>query len=317
MGTPDFALPSLEVLVSSPHRVVGVVTQPDRPRGRGKKVQPPPVKVRALSLGLPVFQPQRVKEEGFVDLVRGLAPDAVVVVAYGQILPPSILRLPPYGCINLHASLLPRYRGAAPIQRAIMNGEKETGVTTMLMDEGLDTGGILLQRRVPIYEEDTAGKLHDRLAREGAELLLETLDLLARGDLAPRPQDHRLATYAPPLTPEDELIDWRRPARDLYNQVRALNPWPVARTWLEGKVLKVWRAAASPLPPPAEAQPGEVVLSRKELVVATGVGCLALLEIQLEGGKRLPAEDFLRGRPIPEGTVLGKRVEGCFGHETV
>lgn len=307
MGTPEFALPSLERLVSSPHRVVGVVTQPDRPRGRGKRVQPPPVKVRALSLGLPVLQPQHVREEGFMELVRGLAPDVVVVVAYGRILPPSFLRLPSHGCVNLHASLLPRYRGAAPIQRAIMNGEKETGVTTMLMDEGLDTGDILLQRRVPIHEADTAGSLHDRLAREGAELLLETLELLARGCLAPRPQDHRLATYASPLKPEDELIDWQRPARDLYNQVRALNPWPVARTWLEGRVFKVWRAAVSAFPPPPEAQPGEVLASRQELVVATGAGCLALQEVQLEGGKRLPAEDFLRGRPVPVGTVLGQK----------
>lgn len=313
MGTPDFALPALESLVSSPHQVVGVVTQPDRPKGRGKKVQPSPVKKLALSLGLAVYQPERVKEAGFVDRLRELHPDVIVVVAFGQILPPSVLYLPPCGCVNLHASLLPRYRGAAPIQRAIMNGERETGVTTMLMDEGLDTGDILLQRTVPIYEEDTAGTLHDRLARIGAELLVETLDLMAKGTLVPRPQDHRLATYAPPLTLEDEIIDWRKPARDLYNQIRGLNPWPGARTWWENKVLKVWQAIVSDFPLPSGALPGEVVLSGRELVVATGKGCLALREVQLEGGKRLPVEDFLRGRLIPAGTVLGKAEEGCRG----
>ncbi|MDQ0285783.1 methionyl-tRNA formyltransferase [Desulfofundulus luciae] len=312
MGTPGFAVPALKALVGAGYPVVGVVTQPDRPKGRGKKIQPSPVKQAALHMGLPVLQPVRVRDAAFVEQLKQLGPEVIVVAAFGQILPPSILHLPPRGCINIHASLLPRYRGAAPIHRAIMNGERETGVTIMLMDEGLDTGDILLQQAVVINEADNAGAIHDRLAQLGAELLLQTLNLLKQGRLHPRPQEDSLATYAPPLTREDEIIDWERPARDLYNQIRGLDPWPGARTWWGEKVLKVWRAGVKEEAAPKGALPGQVIAAGEELVVATGRGCLSLQEVQLQGGRRLPVAEFLRGHPLAPGTVLGRSKGGCY-----
>ncbi|WP_027356485.1 methionyl-tRNA formyltransferase [Desulfofundulus thermocisternus] len=307
MGTPDFAVPALHALVNAGYPVVGVVTQPDRPRGRGGRIQPPPVKQAALRMGLPVLQPVRVRDDYFIEQLRELKPDIIVVAAYGQILPPSILYLPPRGCVNIHASLLPRYRGAAPIHRAIMNGERETGVTIMLMDEGLDTGDILLQQAVSIEETDNAGVLHDRLALLGAELLLKALQLLKQGNLRRRPQEDSLATYAPPLTREDEIINWERAARDLYNQIRGLDPWPGARTWWEGKVLKVWRVSIKGEGNPVKGViPGQVVTAGEEVLVATGKGYLSLQEVQLQGGRRLPIADFLRGHNLVPGTVLGR-----------
>ncbi|MGB9826688.1 MAG: methionyl-tRNA formyltransferase, partial [Desulfofundulus sp.] len=276
MGTPDFAVPALRALVGSRYPVVGVVTRPDRPRGRGRKIQPSPVKQVALHMGLPVLQPVRVRDAAFVEQLKQLEPEVIVVAAFGQILPPSILYLPPRGCINIHASLLPRYRGAAPIHRAIMNGERETGVTIMLMDEGLDTGDILLQQPVAIGEADNAGVLHDRLAQLGAELLLQTLNLLEKGLLHAQPQEDSLATYAPPLTLQDEIIDWERPARDLYNQIRGLDPWPGARTWWGERVFKIWRAGLKEAAVPGGVLPGQVLEAGEELVVATGKGCLSL-----------------------------------------
>ncbi|SHI50675.1 methionyl-tRNA formyltransferase [Desulfofundulus thermosubterraneus] len=311
MGTPDFAVPALKALVGAGYPVVGVVTQPDRPKGRGKKIQPSPVKQAALHMGLPVLQPVRVRDAAFVEQLKQLEPEVIVVAAFGQILPPSILHLPPRRCINIHASLLPRYRGAAPIHRAIMNGERETGVTIMLMDEGLDTGDILLQQAVAIGEADNAGALHDRLALLGAELLLQTLNLLKRGCLHARPQEDSFATYAPPLTREDEIIDWERPARDLYNQIRGLDPWPGARTWWGEQVLKVWRAGVKEEAAPKGALPGQVIAGGEEVVVATGRGCLSLQEVQLQGGRRLPVAEFLRGHPLAPGTVLGRSKGGC------
>ncbi|NHM25636.1 methionyl-tRNA formyltransferase [Desulfofundulus sp. TPOSR] len=305
MGTPDFAVPALKALVDAGYPVVGVVTQPDRPKGRGKKIQPSPVKQAALHMGLPILQPVRVRDAAFVEQLKQLEPEVIVVAAFGQILPPSILHLPPRGCINIHASLLPRYRGAAPIHRAIMNGERETGVTIMLMDEGLDTGDILLQQAISIGEEDNAGTVHDRLARIGADLLLKTLYLLKEGRVQGRPQQDSLATYAPPLTREDEIIDWGRPARDLYNQIRGLDPWPGARTWWGEQVLKVWRAGVKEEAAPRGALPGQVIAGGEEVVVATGRGCLSLREVQLQGGRRLPVAEFLRGHPLAPGTVLG------------
>ncbi len=315
MGTPDFAVPSLRALAGAGMDIKAVVTQPDRPGGRGKRLRPPPVKEAALDLGLPVEQPGRVGDGSFVGLLRDLSPDVVAVAAFGQILPGEILDLPPLGCINVHASLLPRYRGAAPIQRAIMNGDSETGVTTMKMDRGLDTGDVLLQARTPIGPEENFGDVHDRLARMGADLLLETLGLLAAGGLTGFPQDHGKATYALAIGREDEIIDWRKSALAIKNQVRALNPWPGARTRLGDRVLKIWkvgepaavagsRVHARENPGPV---PGEIVrVSGEGLAVQCGDRPLVIRELQLEGGKRMDAAEFLRGTRITPGTVLDR-----------
>jgi methionyl-tRNA formyltransferase len=308
MGTPFFAVPVLEELVRAGHQVMCVVTQPDRPRGRNLKMQSPPVKEAALNLGLPVWQPEKPGDPDFLAVLGNLFPDAVIVAAYGRILPPAVLRLPRYGCINVHASLLPKYRGAAPIHRAIINGEKETGITTMMMDEGLDTGDILLQEAVPIAEEDTAGTLHDRLAKLGAEVLVKTLELLAAGKLTPRPQDHALATYAPALSRADEEIDWGASARDVYNRVRGLAPWPGAATLWAGRVLKIWRVTvASGESLLAGTLPGQVrVASPAEgLLVQANPGLVAVEELQVQGGRKMGAGEFLRGHPILPGTFFG------------
>lgn len=304
MGTPDFAVPTLKALVEAGHDVPAVVTQPDRPKGRGKKETPPPVKETAQSLKIPVIQPLRVKDPDFINLLKGLSPAVIVVVAFGRILPPDILSLPKYGCINVHASLLPKYRGSAPIHRAVINGEKETGITTMHMDEGMDTGDMILREAVPIHEEDTVGTVHDRLAVVGARLLVETLDLIGQGR-APRVPQVGNPSYAPMLKAEDELIRWDRTARDIFNHIRGMNPWPGARTTLSGRVLKIWRAAA-PEEDGNSVGPGRVVSGGREgFVVGTGNGRLTVTELQLQGAKRMNAADFLRGNPVPEGTILG------------
>lgn len=303
MGTPDFAVPALKALFHAGHHVRLVVTQPDRPKGRGKKLAAPPVKVAAQAMNLPVLQPEQIKDPGFAGLLQSYTPEVIVVVAYGKILPPAILSLPGYGCINVHASLLPKYRGAAPIHRAVLNGEKETGITTMFMDEGLDTGDMILQEKVPIHETDTVGDLHDRLAVVGARLLIETLEMAARGQVPRRPQTGE-ASYAPMLTKADEIIDWDRPARDIFNQIRGLNPWPGARTYMGSKMLKIWRAHI--LDHDAVlARPGRVMGTvRDGLLVGTGRGLLVLTEIQMQGAKRMSAVDFLRGTPAPLGIIL-------------
>ncbi|ACX51998.1 methionyl-tRNA formyltransferase [Ammonifex degensii KC4] len=305
MGTPDFAIPSLEALIRAGHKLVLVVTQPDRPKGRGGKLTPPPVKEWALRHGFPCLQPTRLKDPAFLATLREAKPEAIVVVAYGKILPPEVLNLSPRGCINLHASLLPKYRGAAPIQHALIAGERETGVTTMLMDEGMDTGDILLQESLVVGEEENFGSLHDRLAQLGAELLCRTLSLWEEGKIKPQPQDHSQATYAPPLRSEDEIIRWEEPAEKIKNLVRALDPVPGARTFWQGKVLKIWRARA--LTGPFGGVPGEVLaLDPEGIVVRAGRGALLVLELQLAGGKRLKASEFLRGHPnLQPGTVLG------------
>lgn len=316
MGTPEFAVPSLKALVEAGMDVVGVVTQPDRPRGRGKKVLPSAVKEAALELGLPVFQPVRLRDESSVRELEDLKPDVIVVTAFGQILPPGVLGIPPLGCVNVHASLLPRYRGAAPIQRAIMNGDTATGVTIMKMDAGLDTGDILMQARTAISPDDTFGVLHDRLSAMGAALLPETLSLLAAGKLTGVPQDNGGATYAPLISREDEIINWHNNAVDIKNQVRGLDPWPGARTRLDNKVLKVWRVkeySGAPEPGlPGEIKgrplPGQVLGPVHEgLAVQCGDQPLVICELQLEGGKRLKTADFLRGVRISPGTTMGFR----------
>lgn len=307
MGTPDFAVPSLKALADAKYEVVAVVTQPDRPRGRGKKETPPPVKETARDLNIPVFQPNRIKDPDFISLLKGLAPDVIVVVAFGRILPRDILLLPEYGCINVHASLLPKYRGAAPIHWAVIKGEQVTGVTTMYMDEGLDTGDMILREPVPINEEDNVGSVHDRMASLGAGLLVKTLSLVRSGQ-APRTPQVGDSSYAPMLKAEDELILWDRPARDIFNLVRGMDPWPGARTNMHGKVLKIWRAVALE-DDGTSVLPGQVISAGGDgILVKAGKGRLRIAELQLQGAKRLGAADFLRGTPVPVGTVLGETI---------
>nr|WP_298037887.1 methionyl-tRNA formyltransferase [uncultured Desulfuromonas sp.] len=301
MGTPDFALSTLEGLLAAGVNLCGVYTQPDRPKGRGKKLAPPPVKELAQEHGIAVFQPQKLRDPAVVEELRALAPDLIVVVAYGQILPKSVLEIPKYGCINVHASLLPRYRGAAPINKAIIEGEKETGVTTMYMDVGLDTGDMLVKRSTPIGPEETAGQLHDRIAALGRDAMEETLTLLCAGTLKGEAQDDAQSTYAPMLKKEDGRIDWSLSATAVHNLVRGLDPWPGAYTGLEGEVLKV----ASTLPAEGAGDPGTVLSAGPEGVrIACGEGALLVRELQLPGKKRLGAADFLRGCPLPAGTRL-------------
>ncbi|GAB6935855.1 methionyl-tRNA formyltransferase [Calditerricola yamamurae] len=311
MGTPDFAVPSLEGLLAAGYDVVAVVTQPDRPKGRKQILTPPPVKVRAQAAGIPVLQPQKLRDPSALDAVLAFRPDVVVTAAYGQILPKALLEAPPWGCLNVHASLLPKYRGGAPIHRAILNGETETGVTIMTMVEALDAGDILSQVRVPIERTDTAGTLHDKLARAGAELLVDTLPRWLRGEIQPIPQDHAQATYAPNLTRDDERIDWTASAEGVYNRVRGLHPHPGAYTTVAGQVLKVWWG--TPRPGRAEAPPGTVVaVEERAVVVATGDGLFALEEVQPAGKTRMAVEHYLRGAGrgvLMVGTRLGAETE--------
>jgi len=307
MGTPDFAVPSLQVLLGGDYRVVGVVTRPDRPKGRGGKTLPSPVKKVADAHGLAVYQPGRIAE--IIDFWPDLSPHLVVVAAFGRILPAEILRLPAYGCVNVHASLLPRYRGAAPIHRAVMNGEKETGITTMFMDEGLDTGDMILQKAIPIGEKDNVGLVHDRLAGLGAQVLAETLALIEAGRAPRIPQDGRLATYAPPLDRDDELINWNGSARSVYNHVRGMDPWPGAAAFWGDRFLKIWRAEIVSEDGKQEtAVPGQVLSAnqRSGVLIQTGRGQVRVVELQLQGARRMTATAFLRGKVIAEGTVLGK-----------
>lgn len=304
MGTPDFAIPSLAALIRSDDTVCGVVTQPDRLRGRGKKLTPPPVKSLAAEQGIPVLQPERVREEACVRWLEDLAPDLIVVVAFGQILPARVLSIPARGCINLHASLLPRYRGAAPINRAIINGDEATGLTTMLMNEGMDTGDILLQQEEPIAAGDDALSLSRRLSVAGASLLLETVSRLQRDMLTPQPQNGSCATYAPPLKKEDGLIDWTGSAREIHNRIRGTVPWPGAFTYLDRRRLKILKSSISE--GAAQFPPGTVVHAGPEgIQTVTGEGYLTLTEVQLENRGKMKAADFLSGHALPAGTKLG------------
>lgn len=304
MGTPEFAVPSLHALARAGHHLAAVVTQPDRPKGRGRRLTPPPVKAAAEGLGLKVLQPTGLADAALAAALAAARADVFAVVAYGQILPPALLSMPPRGAVNLHASLLPRYRGAAPINWAIINREAQTGVTTMLMDTGLDTGDILLAATTPIAADDTAATLSARLARMGAALLVATLASLAAGDLTPRPQDPAAATCAPLLTKADGRIDWTRPAEAVEALVRGLDPWPGAFTFCHGQRLKIWRA--HPVPEEGRAPAGTVLDGfSDELRVMTGRGAVCIDELQGASGRRLPAAAFLRGNPIAPGTVLG------------
>jgi len=304
LGTPDFSVPTLRALHENQYEVLAVVTQPDRPKGRGRRLVPPQVKEVAGTLGYLVLQPLRIKEPWFIEKIVALDPDLFVVVAYGRILPGSFLSIPHLGAINIHPSLLPRYRGPAPVQWAIINGDQETGVTTMWMDEGMDTGDVLLGSKVAVSPDDTSGSLHRRLAEVGAQLLIETLNKLKSGNLVGQPQDKSGATYAPLLKKEDGRIDWTRDARSLDALVRGMNPWPGAFTFLSGKRLKVLKA--KDLQKRAKKKTGTVLEGFPgDFNVATGRGILALKEVQLESAKRLPVRDFLRGCPVPAGTLLG------------
>ena len=303
-GTPEFAVPPLRALLDSPHEICGVYTQPDRPAGRGRKLTPSPVKVLALEAGLPVFQPETLKDEAAQAQLRNLNPDLMVVVAYGLLLPRAVIDTPPLGCINIHASLLPRWRGAAPIQRSIMAGDSETGVTIMYIEPRLDAGPMLLKKACPIGPDDTAGDLHDRLSRIGAEALLETLPLIAAGTAQPEIQDESLVTHAAKINKDDAQLDWSRPAAELQCQVRAFNPWPVAETVYRDQILRVWRATV--VPESRSEPPGTLLIDGENLDVVTGHDCLRLLEIQLPGGKRISARDFINGHP-ETGLMLGAR----------
>ncbi len=301
-GTPDFSVPPLRALLESEHRVVGVHTQPDRPAGRGRKLQPSPVKQVAQEAGVPVHQPVTLRQAEAVETIAALAPDLMVVVAYGLILPPEVLAIPRLGCVNIHASLLPRWRGAAPIQRAIEAGDRVTGVSIMQMDEGLDTGPVYLMRETPIEREDTAATLHDRLARLGAEALMEALPGIAAGTLQPRPQDESGATYAPKLEKKEAFIDWAQPAWRIERKVQAFNPWPVAQTRYEQANLRIWEAHAIE---GMAAAPGTVMAAGREGVdVATGDGLLRITRLQMPGKKPVTAQDFINAHAI-QGVVLG------------
>lgn len=301
-GTPQFAVPSLEALIAGPDVVVGVVCQPDRPSGRGQQVHAPPVKEAAQAHGIPVLQPTKLRPPELIESLGAWTPDLIVVAAYGRILPKTVLDLPRLGCLNVHASLLPRYRGAAPIQWAIVRGETTTGVTIMQMNERMDEGDMLLQRATPIGEHETHGELDPRLAMLGAETLQEALALLVRGELPPTPQVHADATLAPLIKKEDGRIDWSLPALDIARRVRAFNPWPSAYTSWDGKMLKIHRARAIGA---TQASPGTVVAVGDSIDVATGGGTLAIDELQLEGRKRMPAALSARGAGPRVGAQLG------------
>lgn len=305
MGTPDFASASLEALLKSDDSVVGIVTQPDRPKGRRQILTPSPVKLLAQREQIPLFQPLKMKDPEFSQTLADWKPDLIAVAAFGRILPPAILSLPPRGCINVHGSLLPKYRGAGPIQWAIINGETETGITTMLMDEGMDTGAMLLQEAIPITPDDTAGTLSPRLAELGGRLLVETIARLKAGTLVPRPQDASQATMAPLLKKEDGVIDWALPATVLANRVRGLSPWPGAYTTMAGgDRWTIWRALA--LPGPVTNPPGTVVaVTTKMIHVATGEGVLAVTELQPANSRRMPVSQYLAGHPVAVGERLG------------
>lgn len=305
MGSPAFAVPTLRAVLDA-EEVVAVITQPDKPAGRGRRLEPPPVKTIAEAAGVPVLQPRSVKTEEFLRTFRDLAPDVAVVVAYGKILPQAVLDVPRHGCLNVHASLLPKYRGAAPIQWAVIRGERETGVTIMRMDPGMDTGPMLLWHKLPIHEDDTAGTLADKLAVTGAELMVIALARLQAGALVEHPQDHAQATYAPLLEKEHGRVDWSKPADEVARLVRGVDPWPGAFTTIGAatgaETLKLWRARAVE----GAGAPGQVLgVDRDGLIVACGRGAIGIAEAQLPGRKRLPVATLVAGRPIPPGTILG------------
>lgn len=306
MGTPDFAVPVLQQIINDGYDVIGVVTQPDRPVGRKRKITPPPVKVEALKHNIPVFQPEKIREEQSLQEILDLKPDLIVTAAFGQILPKKLLDAPKYGCINVHASLLPELRGGAPIHYAIIQGKKETGITIMYMVEQLDAGDMISQVKVPIDERDTVGSLHDKLSEAGAKLLSETLPKLLKGVVTPIKQKDEEATFAYNIKREDERINWNRPGEEIYNHIRGLNPWPVAFTTLNGETLKIWWGEKVEITQTAE--PGTIIdVASDGLIVATKNNtAIKITELQPAGKKKMSTEQFLRGNKDPlKGIVLG------------
>ena len=303
MGTPEFAAPAVDSLIAAGHEIAAVFSQPDKPKGRGYAMTPPPVKVKALEHDIPVYQPNSMRDGEALKIFNEIQPDVAVVIAYGKILPKEILNAPKYGCINVHASLLPKYRGAAPIQWSVINGESKTGVTTMLLDIGVDTGDMLMMSETEIQPDETAGELHDRLSVMGASLIVDTLSALENGEITPQKQDDSLSSHAPMLTKELCAVDWTKEAQTIHNQIRGLSPWPVATAIFEGKKLKLHRSALSEVRDEA-AKCGEIISLNPLTVKCGGNTALELLEVQAEGKKRMKSEDYLRGHKIEVGTIL-------------
>ena len=301
MGTPDFAVPCLERLIEAGHEIAAVFSQPDKPRGRKMILTPPEVKACALKHGLTVYQPKSLRNDEAMELIKEIAPDCIVVAAYGKILPKAMLDLPKYGCINVHGSLLPKYRGSAPIQWSVINGEKETGVTIMQMAEGVDTGDMLYQKAIPIGIDDTAESMFEELSDLGGEMIVEALDLLEEGKLTPIKQDETLATHAPMLNKEIAVIDWNKSALEVHNLVRGLYSWPIAQTTLHGKKLKIYRTAVGK----GSGEAGTVI-SASPLTIACGEGAVVIEELQLEGKKRMDAKAFLIGHPLQIKEKIGE-----------
>lgn len=313
MGTPTFAVPSLRLLIEKHYEIVAVVTQPDRPKGRKRVLTPPPVKEAALELGIPVLQPEKMRSAEAVEQIAAYKPDLIITAAYGQILPKAVLELPKLGCINVHGSLLPKYRGGAPIQRSIINGEEETGVTIMYMAEGLDTGDMISSVVLPITEEDTSGTMFEKLSIAGAELLLETLPKLIAGEIKAVPQNNDLATYAPNLTREDERIDWQSSARQIFNQIRGLSPMAGAFTYLNGEVFKVWEATVSKEQVGDGKQASGAILqaTSEGILVQTGEGQLILKQVQPAGKRMMKVADWIQGAR----SIVGQVFEAGEVHE--
>lgn len=301
MGTPDFAVPSLEAIAEAGHEIVAAVSQPDRPKGRGHKMQPTDIKIAAQKIGVPVYQPETLKNNAFLGTLKELSPDIIVVAAYGKILPGYILDYPKYGCVNVHGSLLPKYRGAAPIQRCIINGDKITGVTTMYMNRELDTGDIILKEEVEIGETETAGELFDRLARLGGKLIVKTIEALENGTAPGTKQDDEAATYAPMMEKSTGHIDWTKTSGEIINLIRGVNPWPIAYSEYKGEIMKIFKASASD----GVGAPGEVLGVRdKKIEIACRDGSVLIEELQMRGGKRMSAESYLNGHSIEVGEIL-------------
>ena len=311
MGTPDFSVGTLRELAKAGHEIAGVISQPDKPKGRGKNLQPTPVKEAAMKLGLPVYQPKKVRDPEFIQVMKELNPDVIVVVAFGQIIPKEILYMPKYGCINVHASLLPAYRGAAPIQWAVINGDKVSGVTTMQMNEGLDTGDMIMKTEVPLAEDETGGSLHDKLAKAGAKLCVETLKALEDKTATWETQGESPTAYAKMLDKKLGDIDWSKSAKAIECLIRGLNPWPSAYTDWNGKVMKIWEAKV--LDENTDATPGTIVKVEKDgFSVQTGDGLLKVLVLQIPGKKRMEADAFLRGYQIETGCELSSQmIKNC------
>ena len=303
MGTPDFAVSTLESLIKGGHEVIAAVTQPDKPKGRGKAVQLTPVKEKAMEYEIPVYQPVKARDPEFVELLKGMNPDVIVVVAFGQLLPKAILDIPKYGCVNVHASLLPKYRGAAPIQWAVIDGEEVSGVTTMRMDEGLDTGDMLEKAEIVLDAKETGGSLFDKLSALGGELILSTLEKMENGTITRTPQGESTTSYAKMLKKTMGEIDWSMEAVKIERLIRGLNPWPSAYTSLKGKTVKIW--SADVVAGNTTGNPGRVTVSKDKLLVECGEGFLSITELQLEGKKRMETAAFLRGFTVEDQTVFG------------